>query len=100
MYSVLLLILILPSFDFDASNVEAGIAVKNIIGTDLTVNISSSVQQHLYHGLVSTDTSIHQRGHPLHKHRYRKQEQVKDTLSHLIKAPNGIIRLQIFLPTD
>jgi hypothetical protein len=36
-----------------------------VIGTDLTVDISSSIQKHLDHGLVSTDTRVHQRGHPL-----------------------------------
>lgn len=35
------------------------------INTDLTVDVCSSVQQHLHHGLVPTDACIHERGHAL-----------------------------------
>lgn len=41
------------------------------LSTHLTVNIRSCIQQHLYHCLISTNASIHQRGHALHKQRHK-----------------------------
>lgn len=45
------------------------------IDTDLAVNISSCIQQHLHHGFVAADTGVHERSHSLQEEEEEEERQ-------------------------
>lgn len=59
-------------------------SIKNTTDTDLAVNISSRIQQHLHHGFVPADAGVHERSHSLREEERQRGHQQHNSDSALL----------------